>query len=132
VLWKAGIDSTLYHDYLEFYVGEELVKGGLLEDLKARGLVEQDAQSMPARRANDRAVLEVVHERIFKDPKMVGFMVRQMRPDGRAQAAAQLRAVGSIVHEKQAPFSHHQPSTPTPPRMIVVPKITTSPPRAPR
>lgn len=61
---RMHLKSAGFVDYVEFKVGERLVKDGLLDDLAARGIVRKGARTLPSALAFDDRVQHALEEHL--------------------------------------------------------------------
>jgi hypothetical protein len=79
VLYRAGIDSADFVDYLEFHAGERAVSRGLLASLSAKGLIPPGATALPTGAETREVVLAEVHAYVLGEAGRK-YLVEAARP----------------------------------------------------
>jgi len=59
-----GIDGGWMRDYVEFRIARRMLEGGILDELKAEGVVPKNARKVPVRLATDPRVVAAVAKRL--------------------------------------------------------------------
>jgi hypothetical protein len=81
-----GIDGGWMRDYVEFRIVRKMLKEGLLDELKAAGVVARNARELPARLAADPRVIAAVARRL---PGMKEYLLSEANDDVARQTLAE-------------------------------------------
>lgn len=92
----ARVTGSNFENYIEFTAGDKLLKRGLLDELKARGIIPMNATSLPAEQATDPRVVAVVGKRLFDSHKMEHFLHDRTNPETDHAAHVELRRAGKL------------------------------------
>ncbi len=74
VFGTHGIDGGWMRDYVEFRIARRLMADGILDELKAAGVVPADARKVPVRVASDPRVIAAVARRL---PELEAYLVSE-------------------------------------------------------
>lgn len=103
-LFRAGVDSGAFADYLEFYAGEHLLANGLVPKLRAAGILGPKDTIVPESMASDAKLLGFLHDEFFgQDPTMRDFLRARVRPGFAAAAEAALAKASPHATPAAAP-----------------------------
>lgn len=93
VFTKSGLEGSWFSDYIQFYLGEKLMKQGLENELRGLGLTTANAH-LASDAAGNPLVISALQRRIFGDLKLVKFLRDNIDSDARAVAGKALDEAG--------------------------------------
>lgn len=78
---RMGVKGSMFVDYVQFHLGDQMLRDGLLRHLRARGVIPSTAKSIPADRVADPAVSHHVESFLFRSKPLMASLEKMAKPE---------------------------------------------------